>query len=62
MGVLLELLRRHLLQLELYVERRVARCKAGAIGNAKNVCVDSDGGRSERRVQDDVGGLPTHTR
>jgi hypothetical protein len=47
----------NLLQLQLDLQRVLARCEPGAISDAEDVRVDRERLFSESRVQNDVGGL-----
>ena len=59
--VLLELVRRCTQQAFLNLQGRLAFGNAGAVGNAKDVRIDSDGRFAERRVQNDIGRLSANT-
>ena len=57
MGVQHEFGRDHFLQPEFDLERRLARCEAGAVADAEHMGIDRHGGFAERHVEHDIGGL-----
>ena len=49
-------------ELVLNLQRRFAGRQSDAIAETKNMRIDRDGGLAERRIEDDIGGLATHSR
>ena len=62
MGMRDEGLGRHLFQLQLDSERRLAFRQAGAVGHPEDVRVDGNGRLAERDVEYDIGGLAPDAR
>src|SRR5688572_11534870 len=62
MGVALEGLGHDLLELELDLERRLARRQPGAIADTKDMRVDRDGRLAKSDVEHDIGGLAADAR
>ena len=61
MGVELVASRNDTLEPGLDLERIAARGDAGPVAHAEDVGVDGNGGLAEGDVEDDIGGLPSHS-
>src|SRR5262245_63606518 len=52
----------YLLQFRFDLKRRVAGGNSSAVTNTENVCIDGDGGFSERDIKHDIGSLAANAR